>query len=74
MKTDSLFYRLFQELPSSFFERKARVVQEDIAEGKLEVVPHLQQRGLTVEDIADIVGLTVEQVRQAIADSEKPEE
>ena len=33
-------------------------------EGKLEVVPQLLSRGFTVEQTAQILGLTVEQVRQ----------
>ena len=35
-------------------------------EGKLEVVPELLSRGFTVEQTAQILGLTVEQVRQGI--------
>ncbi|AFY80672.1 hypothetical protein Oscil6304_0940 [Oscillatoria acuminata PCC 6304] len=35
-------------------------------EGKLEVIPELLSRGFTVEQTAQILGLTVEQVRQEI--------
>ncbi len=38
-------------------------------EGKLEVVPQLLSRGFTVEQTAQILGLTVEQVRQGIQET-----
>jgi predicted transposase/invertase (TIGR01784 family) len=38
-------------------------------EGKLEVVPQLLSQGFTVEQTAQILGLTVEQVRQGIQES-----
>ena len=39
---------------------------EGMIEGKLEVIPQLLSRGFTVEQTAQILGLTVEQVRQGI--------
>ena len=38
-------------------------------EGKLEVVPQLLSRGFTVEQTAQILGLTVEQVGQRIQET-----
>lgn len=40
-------------------------------EGKLEAVPKLLQFGLTIEQVAEALGLSVEQVRQAAAKSSK---
>ncbi|MCT7973959.1 DUF2887 domain-containing protein [Laspinema olomoucense] len=38
-------------------------------EGKLEIVPELLSRGFTVDQTAQILGLTVEQVRQQIQET-----
>ena len=40
---------------------------EGIIEGKLQTIPNLLDKGFSVEEIADILQLDVEQVRQAIA-------
>jgi len=49
--------------------RHTRVYQEAFAEGerigKLEAVPYLLGLGLTVEELAEELGLDVEEVRQA---------
>ena len=42
---------------------------EGLMEGKLEVVPQLLSRGFTVEQTAQILKLTVEQVHQGIQES-----
>ncbi|NEO56764.1 MAG: hypothetical protein F6K54_29030 [Okeania sp. SIO3B5] len=55
--------------------KKTRFAQELIAEsktegkleGKLEVIPSLLRKGFSVEEIAEILELEIEQVRQAIA-------
>ncbi|NER06697.1 MAG: flagellar assembly protein H, partial [Okeania sp. SIO3C4] len=55
--------------------KKTHFAQELIAEsktegkleGKLEVIPSLLRKGFSVEEIAEILELEVEQVRQAIA-------
>lgn len=87
MKTDHLFYRLFKELPSSFFELigcsvsqarsyrfesvelKQTVLEEGRAEGELQAkfktVPRLLKRGFSLEEVAEILELDLEQVRQA---------
>lgn len=55
--------------------KKTRYYQEVTAaakqEGKLESVPKLLQFGLTIEQVAEALGLSVEQVRQAAAKSSK---
>ncbi|GFZ98524.1 hypothetical protein [Okeania sp. KiyG1] len=67
-----------QELEAMFSMndlKKTRFAQELIAEskaegkieGKLEVIPSLLRKGFSVEEIAEILELEVEQVRQAIA-------
>ncbi|BAY33269.1 hypothetical protein NIES2107_51640 [Nostoc carneum NIES-2107] len=48
MKTDSIFYQLFQNFP----------------EVLLETVPRLLALGLTVEKVAEVLGLSLEQVQQ----------
>ncbi len=69
--------------------KKARFVQEYIAEGKiegeiegerkgamktkLELIPRLRSRGFAIEEIADLLELELEEVRKAIADSERSE-
>lgn len=42
---------------------------EGMIEGKLEVIPQLLSRGFTVEQTAQILGLTIEQVRQEIQEA-----
>ncbi|NEO56765.1 MAG: Rpn family recombination-promoting nuclease/putative transposase [Okeania sp. SIO3B5] len=67
-----------QELEAMFSMndlKKTRFAQELIAEsktegkleGKLEVIPSLLRKGFSVEEIAEILELEIEQVRQAIA-------
>ncbi|MGL5192617.1 MAG: DUF2887 domain-containing protein, partial [Chroococcales cyanobacterium] len=46
--------------------KQSKLYQDIKLEGKLEVVPQLLSRGFTVEQTAQILGLTVEQVRQGI--------
>ena len=50
--------------------RKTRFGQELIAEGKLEakleIIPRLLSKGLSVEKVAEILKLTPEQVREYI--------
>jgi len=41
---------------------------EGITEGKLQAVPRLVTKGFSAEEIADILQLDVEQVRQTIID------
>lgn len=43
------------------------VAQEAKQEGKLEAVPKLLQFGLTIEQVAEALDLSIEQVRQAAA-------
>lgn len=59
--------RYFQEVTK---EAQQKGQQEGRQEGKLEAVPKLLQFGLTVEQLAEALGLSVEQVRQA-SDSEQ---
>ncbi|MGA9380166.1 MAG: hypothetical protein WBV73_15485, partial [Phormidium sp.] len=40
---------------------------EGIVEGKLQTIPRLLAKGFSVEEIADVLQLDIEQVRQAIA-------
>ena len=47
--------------------KQTRVYQEAKEEGKLEAVPKLLQFGLSVEQVAEALGLEVEQVKQAAA-------
>ncbi|NET45820.1 hypothetical protein [Okeania sp. SIO2B3] len=51
--------------------KKTRFAQELLEEGeilgKLKVIPSLLRKGFSVEEIAEILELEVEQVRQAIA-------
>lgn len=47
--------------------KHTRVYQEAKEEGKLEAVPKLLQFGLSVEQVAEALGLEVEQVKQAAA-------
>ncbi|MGD1805121.1 Rpn family recombination-promoting nuclease/putative transposase [Dapis sp. BLCC M126] len=47
--------------------KKTRFAQELMAETKIEVIPRLLKEGFSVEKIAEILELEVEQVRQAIA-------
>ncbi|GFZ98530.1 hypothetical protein CYANOKiyG1_09870 [Okeania sp. KiyG1] len=47
--------------------KKTRFAQELMAETKIEVIPNLLKKGFSVEEIAEILELEVEQVRQAIA-------
>ncbi|NEO54856.1 MAG: hypothetical protein F6K54_18280 [Okeania sp. SIO3B5] len=56
--------RFAQELMA---ESKAEGKIEGKIEGKLEVIPSLLRKGFSVEEIAEILELEVEQVRQAIA-------
>ncbi|MCT7957858.1 Rpn family recombination-promoting nuclease/putative transposase [Laspinema sp. D3] len=55
--------RLYQDIK---LEGKLEGRLEGKLEGKLEVVPPLLSQGFTVEQIAQMLGLTVEQVRQGI--------
>ncbi|NES72957.1 MAG: hypothetical protein F6K24_51060 [Okeania sp. SIO2D1] len=60
--------RFAQELLEEGEERgiaKGRVEGE--IQGKLQVIPSLLRKGFSVEEIAEILELEVEQVRQAIA-------
>jgi predicted transposase/invertase (TIGR01784 family) len=41
---------------------------EGITEGKLQTVPRLLAKGFSVEEIADILQLNIEQVQQTIID------
>lgn len=54
--------RYFQEVTK---EAQQEGRQEGRQEGKLEAVPKLLQLGLTIEQVAKALGLSVEQVRQA---------
>ncbi|NET45822.1 Rpn family recombination-promoting nuclease/putative transposase [Okeania sp. SIO2B3] len=47
--------------------KKTRFAQELMAETKIEVIPRLLKEGFSVEKIAEILELEIEQVRQAIA-------
>lgn len=47
--------------------KQTKVYQEAKEEGKLEAVPKLLQFGLSVEQVAEALGLQVEQVKQAAA-------
>jgi predicted transposase YdaD len=47
--------RLYQEIKKEAGE-----------EGKLEIIPALVERGFTVEEIAEIIKLDIEKVRQAV--------
>ncbi len=47
--------------------KQTRVYQEGKLEGKLEAVAPLAARGFRVEEIAEILGLEAEQVRQALS-------
>ena len=83
MKTDTIFYHLFQTFVLDKFPhlsrqeieemfglselKQTRVYQEAKEEGKLEAVPKLLQFGLSVEQVAEALGLEVEQVKQAAA-------
>jgi predicted transposase/invertase (TIGR01784 family) len=49
--------------------KQSRLYQDIKLEGKLEVVPPLLSQGFTVEQIAQMLGLTVEQVRQGIQET-----
>ncbi len=46
--------------------RKTRFAQEMIAEGKLEAVPRLLAKGFSIQETAEILGLTVEQINTSI--------
>jgi predicted transposase/invertase (TIGR01784 family) len=48
-------------------EGKTEGINEGIISGKLQTIPRLLGKGLSVEEIADILQLDIEQVRQAIA-------
>ena len=70
-----------QELEAMFGVKpykQARFVREIMAEGeiktKLKLIPRLMARGFTVEEVADILELGVEEVRKAIASPQNPEE
>jgi predicted transposase/invertase (TIGR01784 family) len=52
--------RLYQEIKKEAEE-----------EGKLKIIPGLIQRGFTIEEIAEIIKLDVEKVRQAVSDLNK---
>ena len=41
---------------------------EGITEGKLQTVPRLVAKGFSVQEIADVLQLDVEQIRQTIID------
>ncbi|MCT7973958.1 DUF2887 domain-containing protein [Laspinema olomoucense] len=58
--------RLYQDIK---LEGKLEARLEARIEGKLEVVPQLLSRGFTVEQAAQILELTVEQVRQGIQET-----
>ncbi|WP_404789283.1 hypothetical protein [Altericista sp. CCNU0014] len=45
--------------------QESRVYQEIVADTKLEIVPGLLAKGLTLEEIAQLLKLPIEQVRQA---------
>ncbi len=45
--------------------QESRVYQEIVADTKLEIVPGLLTKGLTLEEIAQLLKLPIEQVRQA---------
>ncbi|MCT7957856.1 hypothetical protein [Laspinema palackyanum] len=49
--------------------KHSRLYQDIKLEGKREVVPQLLSRGFTVEQTAQILGLTVEQVRQGMKET-----
>jgi predicted transposase/invertase (TIGR01784 family) len=49
----------------AFAEGEQKGKQEGIEEGKLLAVPPMLAAGLTVEQIAQALGLTVDEVRQA---------
>lgn len=62
--------RLYQDIKlEGKLEGKLEARLEARLEGKLEVVPQLLSRGFTVEQTAQILGLTVEQVRQGIEET-----
>lgn len=44
--------------------KQTKVYQEALEEGKLLAVPHMLAAGLSVEQVAEALGLEVEQVRQ----------
>lgn len=56
--------RYFQDVTQ---EAREQGIQAGRQEGKLEAVPRLIAIGLTVEQIAEALELSVEQVRQALA-------
>ncbi|WP_254565010.1 hypothetical protein [Oscillatoria sp. HE19RPO] len=66
--------RLYQDIKlegklEGLIESRLEARLEARLEGKLEVVPQLLSRGFTVEQTAQILGLTVEQVRQGIQET-----
>jgi predicted transposase/invertase (TIGR01784 family) len=48
-------------------EGKTEGINEGIIAGKLQTIPRLLGKGLSIEEIAEILELDIEQVRQAIA-------
>ena len=58
--------RYFQEVTK---EAEEKGMQAGMQAGKLEAVPKLLQFGLTVEQVAEALGLSIEQVRQVAANS-----
>ncbi|MCT7979974.1 DUF2887 domain-containing protein [Laspinema sp. C3] len=50
--------------------RQTQVYQEAFSEGKIESIPKMIQKGISLEDIANILDLPLETVQQNIPDSE----
>ncbi|MGA9380165.1 MAG: hypothetical protein WBV73_15480 [Phormidium sp.] len=59
----------FDDLRNTRFaqELKLEGIVEGIIEGKLQTIPRLLGKGFSVEEIADVLQLDIEQVRQSIA-------
>lgn len=57
--------------------KQTRIYQEAVEEGKqeakLELIPRLLARGLSVEQIAEDLGLSIEEVRQAAQNQQRSE-
>jgi predicted transposase YdaD len=65
VKTDTLFYQLFQEFPLIFFQdAKLEGIEQGKLEQKIAMIPLLQELGLTIEQIAQRLEIEANLVRE----------
>jgi predicted transposase/invertase (TIGR01784 family) len=56
-------------LSPAYLKQRQEWFEQGEIQGKLKTIPRLQERGFSIEEIAEVLGLEVEQVRAYLRDA-----